>query len=195
MLAHHVHRLQPLRREHRIAAVHPQQAAGQRGQQAHQRMAYMAGAKQGHLQRRRQPLPAAFGQRAQPGQIAPGQRLEAQPHHAAAALAQAGSQGVALLQRRRLGRGQQRAGLVHGLEFQMAAANRAHQPVGRHQHPGAGFARHRALGAQHFDPAGRRGGELVTSCLQRIQTKILSASSMEAHGFGRTTPRPGRLSG
>ena len=51
--------------------------------------------------------------------------------------------------------GQAAARLGNGLEFHMPAADGAYQLVGKHGHPGAAFARGRALGAIYGHKAGR----------------------------------------
>jgi hypothetical protein len=94
-------------------------------------------------ERRCQPLGQARGVgRAQP--------FVPQVHDAAAALAEAGPERVALHGLWRVPHGrrlrQLRAGLLDRLELQLAAADGADELIGEHQHPGAGLARGRAFG-------------------------------------------------
>ena len=107
-----------------------------------QGVAHMAAAKQGHGRARA----------LQPGRQAAGvrraQSLKPQVHHAAAALAQGGAQGVAHLRLARLTL-QAAARIGHGLVLQMAPANGANHAVGQHRHPGPGFPWGRAFGRLH----------------------------------------------
>jgi len=130
-------------RELALAAVHPVQRQRQLPGKARQHLADMTGAEQ--CDRPQGRLGQVSGEI-----VARRDAGKAQPHHAAAALAKARAERVAHLLGQVAARQRgTRAG--DGVELQMAAADRARQPLGRHRHPGADLARHAALGARDGD--------------------------------------------
>ena len=73
---------------------------------------------------------------------------ETEEHHAAAALAQAGAEGIAAhvaVPRRGASDLEHVARLPDRLELELAAADGGRERIGPDRHPGAGLARHRAL--------------------------------------------------
>ncbi len=157
MLAHHVAR--HVGRKDLVAAVDPGHGKRQRRQRIHQGASHVAAAEQGQG-------PAAARQlgpqRRDIGRTHP---PVAQHHHAPAALAQGRTEGIAAGQIAGAGFRQQRPGLGDGLVLQLAAADGAHHRIGEHGHPGAGFARRRALGGGHLDQhrvvAGQPAREII----------------------------------
>ena len=109
---------------------------GNIGQYLYQRLADMAGAEQRDVQARR------------------AQHFEQDGDVAAAALAERGAEGEVAGDDALGAFGQQRAGCGFALVFEVAAADRAGETLGRNDHLGAGLARGGAFGGQHRDQHG-----------------------------------------
>jgi len=130
-----------------LARVDPVDSAGNRQQDPHERPAHMTGAVQLQAETRRGGRPC-FENR---GIERPPRKL----HRSAAALAERGAEGKATTQLRSghkpLPVAQERARLEDRLVFEMPSANRSTSVVGRHEHPRAGFPRHRSAHLHEFN--------------------------------------------
>ena len=135
-----------LARELLLALVDPLHAAiGDAFEQPHDRAADVAGAVELQMKAHRRLGPG--------GQTIGAERLEAQRHRAAAALAERGAEReVAFMGRAAL---QQRARLVDRDLLEVAAADGAEHLISSHEHARAGLARYRALEGTDSDQ--RRG--------------------------------------